>query len=67
VVEALFREGQVFLPDAVGMYSSQLLRGLRSLSVSMCSQLKWPIEGSRQASGNPSASSQAAGSPSAPS
>ena len=29
VVEALFREGQVFLPEAEGMYTSQSLRGLR--------------------------------------
>ena len=46
VVEALFREGQVLLPEAEGMYTSQLLRGLRQVRLAARRRLKWPECGS---------------------
>ena len=42
VVDALFKQGQVFLPEAEDLYTSQLLVGLGRLPVAARSQLKWP-------------------------
>ena len=44
IVAALFREGQVFLPEAAGMYTSQLLRGLRRLSAASRTRMRWPAD-----------------------
>ena len=52
VVEALFREGQVFLPEAEGMYTSQLLRGLRRIPRASRERMKWPEVGSQPGRGS---------------
>ena len=52
VVEALFREGQVFLPEAEGMYTSQLLRGLRQVRSESRQRLQWPECGSQPGRGS---------------
>ena len=44
VVTALFREGQVFLPEAEGLYTSQLLKGLRRMRLAARERLGWPAE-----------------------
>jgi len=44
VVEAVFQEGQVFLPEAEGLYTSQLLRSLRKLGARSLERLRWEAE-----------------------
>lgn len=44
VVEAVFKEGQVFLPEAEGLYTSQLLCSLRKLRPRSLERLRWEAE-----------------------
>jgi hypothetical protein len=52
VVAALFKEGQVFLPEAEGMYTSQLLRALRRVSPASRRRMRWPECGSQPGGGD---------------